>query len=223
MKRLRYYVEHGFKLLEAYRDGPSRRDRWRAHYSRERILHRMARRIANLGKRGENGEDLEHIRSNLKRTNRCKPILPVNERAKRPPEPSPQKHDIVFIIGDLKAAHAEGFSETSMPLKKLCNILIQGKYVRSVVTTKEERTSQECNFCYNQGTPSQLPIRFFIDGRERYRLKKCSQCNKFWHRDVVAALNIRDVWLYENSNGGKRPDNFIRGYKGHLNKQLPKR
>jgi len=42
----------------------------------------------------------------------------------------------------------------------------------------------------------------------QWRLKKCEVCGTFWNRDVVAAQNIRDVFLFQNTHQGKRPDAF---------------
>src|SRR5438270_5440665 len=46
--RLASFALVGDTLLDGYANGPSRTDRWRTTIGKQRVLHRFARRIANL-------------------------------------------------------------------------------------------------------------------------------------------------------------------------------
>jgi hypothetical protein len=199
-------------LFNGYFNGPSRQDRWRTTIGKNRILHRMARRVANLGCRDENEKDFENVR-----ISRRKKKLGKIKRKKKKEKGLPlqkQRPDIVFVIGDVGFIHNEGISGTTMALKKLCCILKTHKYVRALVQENEDRTSQECNNCYHAGRPMFTKNAHF-GGKSSWRLKQCQRCEIYWNRDVNAALNIRSIFLYKNDHDGERPVNFIRGFKGH--------
>jgi len=48
-------------FFKGYFNEPSRQDRWRTTIGKNRVLHRMARRVANLGRRDESEKDFEDI------------------------------------------------------------------------------------------------------------------------------------------------------------------
>jgi hypothetical protein len=200
-------------LLRAYANGPSRKDRWKVTVARDRVLHRFARRVANLGRRDVDQKDFKEVRVSRRRRRKGKW---ERKRRKEKGQPlRPPRPDIVFACGDVGATLIPGVSGSTMPLKRLVRILKTHKYVRALVQVNEDRTSQECNRCFHAGTP--MPMEEFgFGGRRQWRLKRCGRCGIFWNRDVVAALNIRSVFMYMNDHGGQRPINFVRGYRGHV-------
>ena len=63
---------------------------------------------------------------------------------------------------------------------------------------------QICSKCKN---PFQNPQKI-------YSLKVCRVCNNgngmLWNRDVNAARNIRDIYIFMCENGRERPSQFVR-------------
>jgi len=199
-------------LLVAYAIGPSRKDRWNVTVSRDRVLHRFARRVAKLGQREDDQRDFSDVKVSRRRRRKGK-----RERRKKMDRGMPlhkPRPDIILAIGDIGFTHNEGISGSTMPLKRLARILQTHRYVRALVQMNEDRTSQECNNCHHAGDPMFMS-EFNIAGRRQWRLKRCGRCGVYWNSDVNAALNIRSLWLYGNAHGGDRPVNFIKGYRGH--------
>ncbi|KAI3655150.1 hypothetical protein MP638_005081, partial [Amoeboaphelidium occidentale] len=61
----------------------------------------------------------------------------------------------------------------------------------------EHRTSVVCSVCYND-----------LPKGKKWRVKICPICKIYWNRDVNAASNIRQIFLFMNGNNGQRPMQF---------------
>ncbi len=62
LQRLASFALVSNTLFTAYENGPSRSERWRVTIGKRRTLHRMARRVANLGIRDASEKDFQDIR-----------------------------------------------------------------------------------------------------------------------------------------------------------------
>ena len=103
----------------------------------------------------------------------------------------------IVALGDASFAHnSRGHSST--PTKELQKRLIGRCRLRMI---DEYRTSITCSKC--EGT---------LPKRTRYwQVKVCQDiCLTSWNRDVNAARNIREIFLYMNANSGERPWCFRR-------------
>ncbi|EGF83075.1 hypothetical protein BATDEDRAFT_21419 [Batrachochytrium dendrobatidis JAM81] len=94
-----------------------------------RVLHRMARQVANLGRRGKSDKDFEDIRI-ARRKNKTGEVEQKTNKAERLPLHKPRPY-IGFVIGYVGFTHNQGISGTIMALKRLLYSNI--RYVRVLV------------------------------------------------------------------------------------------
>ncbi len=166
--------------------------RWRS----KRLKRRLARMRTNN----------KYIRKKKRKRWRIKYGHQVND------EPPIQHYDaaevhnvpIHFVVGNWNAPFNPYFNRGSayLPVRKFCMILSR-KPNCWIFTENEYNTSKICNFCFNHGVTSHVQS---VQGN--YHWKRCPNCDTRWHRDIHAALNIRDVHLHRIRNNGERPVAF---------------
>jgi transposase len=75
-----------------------------------------------------------------------------------------------------------------------------------IINVDEYLTSQICPICNSRTTENEK------DSSEDklHPVLKCTNCNKHFNRDHMAAMNIRNVFLYMASHEDERPPAFAR-------------
>jgi hypothetical protein len=134
------------------------------------------------------------------------PDLPADSSSGAPTRP---ERRIVLAYGDLGASTTLCIRGNSMPTKRLMRTLILGKYVSYTRHVGEHNTSKVCNSCYHQGRTT-LTEAQETDGGKQWKLRRCPApgCVQYWNRDVMAALNIRSIFLFAWDDPDRRPACF---------------
>src|ERR1700729_2747416 len=85
----------------------------------------------------------------------------------------------------------------------------------STVIIDEYLTSQVCAECHrrtlvNLRERSKTSMSSGAAGQNIHAVLKCTSCNTVWNRDVMAAKNMRHIFVYMALNNNERPDPFKR-------------
>ncbi|KAI3660701.1 hypothetical protein MP638_001141, partial [Amoeboaphelidium occidentale] len=105
-----------------------------------------------------------------------------------------EKLDSIVAYGSAKFS-ASSRGSPPIPTTHLYKKLLEKKVCVRLVW--EHRTSVVCSVCHND-----------LPKGKKWRVKICPICKIYWNRDVNAASNIRQIFLFMNGNNGQRPMQF---------------
>ncbi|KAI3661409.1 hypothetical protein MP638_003882 [Amoeboaphelidium occidentale] len=105
-----------------------------------------------------------------------------------------EKLDSIVAYGSAKFS-ASSRGNPPIPTTRLYKKLLEKKVCVRLVW--EHRTSVVCSVCRND-----------LPNGKKWRVKICPSCKIYWNRDVNAASNIRQIFLFMNGNNGQRPMQF---------------
>ncbi|KAI3661405.1 hypothetical protein MP638_003878 [Amoeboaphelidium occidentale] len=105
-----------------------------------------------------------------------------------------EKLDSIVAYGSAKFS-ASSRGSPPIPTTRLYKKLLQRNVCVRLVW--EHRTSVVCSVCHND-----------LPKGKKWRVKICPTCKIYLNRDVNAASNIRQIFLFMNGNNGQRPMQF---------------
>ena len=123
-------------------------------------------------------------------------------------------HNYIIAYGNANWGNMKG--KVPAPTKRLVSELRKIARRRgcrvSICMIDEYNTSQICAHCHVKAVEN-LRERPSASNNHKERIHavlKCKNCSTTWNRDVMAARNMRHVFLYQAQHGGERPAPFKR-------------
>ncbi|KAG1295769.1 hypothetical protein G6F57_017087 [Rhizopus arrhizus] len=141
------------------------------------------------------------VRTSTKKENRYYPSAPIDH------EKRSKKTIIAFGDGmfgsSLRGNKSAPVRMIKKALKKYC-----GKQL-DICMVDEYLTSQICNKCKTRNVDNVVTAK---SKRRVHTVLQCKQnnCNIIWNRDIMAAHNILDIFLFAAKNKNQRLDAFVR-------------
>lgn len=181
----------------------------KSYKGRQKGINEIARRLTFGSKKyGRDQDAMEYELTNTPQPTKWKPKLSCDR--------SYETKDHNYIIAYGKATWGNHTGKLPAPTKRLVNEL--RKIVRrrgcrvSLCMIDEYNTSKVCANCHVKAVEN-VAERSSVSSNCKERIHavlKCKNCSTTWNRDVMAASNMRYVFLYQAQHGGERPMPFKR-------------
>jgi hypothetical protein len=209
------YRLNNFAELCAYYDEGQRFQilKLKSYKGRQKGLEEMGRRLTfGSHKYGQHPKPLHrHMIDPPTRNRSSFAILPSIDN---PREDSTQHYIIAFGNGSSPNLRGKLPAPSKRFLEHLKSLSRRNVQVSTVIID-EYLTSQVCAECHrrtlvNLRERSKSSMSSGAAGQKIHAVLKCTSCNTVWNRDVMAAKNMRHIFVYMALNNNERPDPFKR-------------
>ena len=181
----------------------------KSYKGRQKGINEIARRLTFGSKKYARDPDaMEYELTDPAQSTKWKPKLSCDK--------SYETKDHNYIIAYGKATWGNLAGKLPAPTKRLVNELRKITRRRgcrvSLCMIDEYNTSKVCANCHEKAVENVAERRSVSNNhKERiHAVLKCKNCSTTWNRDVMAARNMRYVFLYQAQHGGERPMPFKR-------------